>query len=198
MTTPPPISHVTKLYSVQDCKLFPLTADPAGGTPSYGEGVDAPGIQQMVIGGDIEIKSLRGDNRALASNSSLTDITIDVTNAKLSLDALAVILGGVTTDAGAAPARTASWDLTADNAILPPFKIEGVTPPNGVDIIGGDLHWVLYCCQLSKFPALGLAQEDFQVASFSAQANPLVSTGEWISAVINETAVPIDTAATGS
>lgn len=198
MGTPTPaISHVTKLYSVQDAKLFALLSDPDGGTPSYGPGIDAPGIQSMVIGGDIETKSLRGDNRALASNSSLTDITIDVSNAKLSLDALAVLIGGTTTDAGTAPSRTASWDLTADNAILPPFKIEGVTPPNGVDIIGADLHWVLYCCQLSKFPQLGFAQEDYQTASFSAQANPLISTGQWISAVLNETAVAIATAATG-
>jgi hypothetical protein len=188
-----PISRVTKLYSVQDAKISLLTADPAGGSPTYGTPIDVPGIQTMEISGSIEIKRLRGDNGPLASNSSITDVSVAVNHAKLSLDVLAAIVGGAVTDSGTTPAQTSTWDLSADDATLPPFKLEGVTPPNGVDIVGGDLHWVLWKCTLSAFPNLGFSQEDFRIASFSAAADPLLSTGKWISAVINETAVPIPT-----
>lgn len=186
-----PLSRVTKLYSVQDCKISPLTADPASGTATYGTPIDVPGIQTLEITGDVEVKRLRGDNGPLASNSAITNISVAANYAKLSLDVLKTIIGGTVTDTGTTPAQKSSWDLSATDATLPPFKIEGVTPPNGVDIIGGDLHWVLYKCTLSAFPNLGFAQEDFRIASFSASCDPLISTGKWISAVLNETAAAI-------
>lgn len=186
-----PISRVTKLYSVQDAKISPLTADPAGGTATYGTPLDVPGIQEMSISGEIEVKTLRGDNTKLATNSAITNIQVAVTHAKVSLDVLAAIVGGAVTDAGTTPAQTSTWDLSGDDANMPAFKLEGVTPPNGVDIITGDLHWVLHKLTLSAFPDLGFANEDFRVVSFTAAADPLLSTGKWLSAVLNETAAAI-------
>lgn len=187
-----PLSRVTQLYSVQDAKISPLLTDPAGGAATYGTPIDVPGIQTMEISGDVETKSLRGDNGLLANNSVISNIAVSVNHAKLSLDVLAAIIGGTVTDSGTTPAQTSTWDLTQATATLPRFKLEGVTPPNGTDIIGGDLHWVLWRLNLSAFPALGFSQEDYRIASFSANASPLVSTGKWITAVINETAVAID------
>lgn len=187
-----PLSRVTKLYSVQDCKISPLTADPAGGTATYGTAIDVPGIKSLAITGSIETKKLRGDNGPLATNSVLSDVQVAVSHAKLSFDVLAAIIGGTVTDSGTTPAQKSTWALTAATATLPPFKIEGVTPPNGVDIIGGDLHWVLYKCSLTAFPELGFAEEDFRLASFTAAADPLLATGnKWIDAVLNETALAI-------
>jgi hypothetical protein len=187
-----PISRVTKLYSVQDAKIAALLTDPAGGSATYGTIIDVPGIQTMEISGDIETKQLRGDNVKLASNSTISNIQVKVDHAKLSLDVLAAILGGTVTDSGTTPAQKSIWDLTATNATLPPFKLEGVTPPNGVDIVGGDLHWILHKLTLSAFPDLGFSQEDYRVVSFTADADPLLATGnKWISGVLNETAAAI-------
>lgn len=187
-----PISRVTKLYSVQDAKISPLLTDPAGGSATYGTPIDVPGIQTMEISGSIEVKTLRGDNGPLATNSAISNIQVAVNYAKLSLDVLKTIIGGTVTDSGETPAQKSVWALSADTATLPPFRLEGVTPPNGVDIVGGDLHWVLNKLTLSAFPTLGFSQEDFRIASFTANADPLISTGAWISAVLNETAVAID------
>lgn len=186
-----PISRISKLYSVQDAKISPLTADPAGGAAVYGTALDVPGIQEMAITGEVEVKTLRGDNVKLATNAAISNIQVAVTHAKVSLDVLAAIVGGAVTDSGTTPAQKSVWDLSANNANLPPFKLEGVTPPNGVDIVGGDLHWILHNLTLSAFPDLGFANEDFRVISFTADASPLLSTGKWISAVLNETAVAI-------
>ena len=186
-----PLSRVTKQYSVVDAKIAALTADPATGSPTYATVIDVPGIQTMEISGDVEVKTLRGDNVKLASNATISNIQVSVQHAKLSLDVLVAILGGTVTDSGTTPAQKSIWDLTSATATLPPFKLEGVTPPNGVDIVGGDLHWTLHKLTLSAFPDLGFAQEDYRVVSFTADADPLLSNGKWISATLNETAAAI-------
>ncbi|MGW2210117.1 phage tail protein [Streptomyces sp. NPDC001781] len=186
-----PIQRFSRVYSIQDAKIAPLTADPATGTPTYGALIDVPGIKSFEISGDVEVKKLRGDNTQLATNAAISNIQVSVSHAKVSLDVLAAIVGGTVTDSGTTPAQKTSWDLMADNATLPPFKLEGVTPPNGVDIIGGDMHVVLHKLTCSAFPDLGFAEEDFRIASFTADADPLLSNKKWISVVLNETAAAI-------
>lgn len=188
-----PLQRFTRMYGIQDAKISPLTADPATGSPTYGTPLDVPGIKTFEISGYVEVKTLRGDNTKLATNSAITNIQVAVSHAKMSLDVLAAIIGGAVTDAGTTPAQSSTWDLSADDANLPPFKLEGVTPPNGVDLVGGDVHVILHKLTLSAFPDLGFAEEDYRIASFTADADPLQSTGLWISTLINETAVPIVT-----
>lgn len=186
-----PISRVTKVYAIQDAKIAVLTADPAAGSPTYGALIDVPGIKTFEISGDVEVKTLRGDNTKLATNSAITNIQVAITHAKLSLDVLVAILGGTVTESGTTPAQKSVWGLTGSNATMPPFKLEGVTPPNGVDIVGGDMHVVMHKLSLSAFPDLGFAEEDYRIASFTADADPLLSNNKWIDIVLNETAAAI-------
>lgn len=186
-----PTQRFTKVYGIKDAKIAPLTADPSGGSPTYGALIDVPGIKSFEISGDVEVKTLRGDNTKLASDSAISNIQVAVTHAKVSLDVLVAILGGAVTDSGTGTAETARWDLKGATATMPPFKLEGVTPPNGTDLIGGDFHVVLHKLKLAGFPDLGFAEEDYRIASFTADADPLLSTDDWISLVLNETAVAI-------
>ncbi|MFD9752669.1 phage tail protein [[Kitasatospora] papulosa] len=186
-----PLQRFTQVYGIQDAKISPLLTDPAAGTPTYGPAIDVPGIKTYEISGEIEVKTLRGDNKKLSTNSALTNVQVAITHAKMSLDVLAAIIGGAVTDTGTTPAQKTSWDLTGDTATMPPFKLEGVTPPNGVDIIGGDVHVVMHKLTCSAFPDLGFAEEDYRIASFTADADPLLSNGKWLSIVINETAAAI-------
>jgi hypothetical protein len=186
-----PLQRFTRVYGIKDAKIAPLSSDPATGTPTYGALIDVPGIKTYEISGDVEVKKLRGDNVQLATNAAVSNIQVAITHAKLSLDVLTAILGGTVTDSGTTPAQKSVWDLTADTATLPPFKLEGVTPANGVDIVGGDVHVVMHKLTLSAFPDLGFAEEDYRIASFTADADPLLSNGKWISIAINETAAAI-------
>lgn len=186
-----PLQRFTRVYGIQDAKISPLTADPAAGTPTYGAAIDVPGVKSFEISGEVEVKTLRGDNTKLATNSAVTNIQVAITHAKVSLDVLVAILGGTVTDTGTTPAQKSVWDLTGDTATFPPFKLEGVTPPNGVDIVGGDMHVSLHKLTLSAFPDLGFAEEDYRIASFTADADPLLSNKKWISIVLNETATAI-------
>lgn len=185
-----PISRVTKLYAVQDAKIAPLTSDPAGGTPTYGALIDVPGIKSMEISGDIEVKELRGDNTLLDSDSSISNVTVSFPHAKLSLDVLKALISSTVTDSGTTPAQTSVWEM--DNTAKPaPFKLEGVTPVSGGDLIGGDVHFTLHKCILSSFPGIGLAEEDYRTIENEARCVPLISTGKWIKVTINETAAAI-------
>lgn len=186
-----PLQRFTQVYGIQDAKISPLLTDPASGTPTYGTAIDVPGIKTYEISGEIEVKTLRGDNKKLATNSALTNVQVAITHAKMSLDVLTAIIGGDVTDSGTTPAQSSVWDLTGDGVTFPAFKLEGVTPPNGVDLIGGDVHVVMHKLTCSAFPDLGFAEEDYRIASFTANADPLISNDKWISITLNETAAAI-------
>ncbi len=185
-----PLSHVSKVYAVSDAKISKLTADPAGGATTYGTLTDVPGIKEMTIGGNVNTVELRGDNALLDQNSTLGNITVSVSNAKISLDVLAIMLGGTNTDAGTTPSQTSTY-LLKNTDTFSYFKIEAKTPTGGADTPTGDLHYVLHKCILSSFPDLGHAEEDYRIVSFEAIAVPLISNGNHLSIVLNETAAAI-------
>src|SRR5690606_2672598 len=190
-----PISRVTKLYAVEDAKIFPLLSDPEGGTPSYGAGIDVPGIKAMEISGDVEVKELRGDNGLLDSDATISNITVSYPHAKLSLDVLVALIDSEVTDSGATPAEKSKWSLKRGAKPLP-YKLVGKTPTGGGDLVGGDVHFSPMKCVMSSFPGLGLAEEDYRTIGDEARCVPVISPGEWIDIDINGTAIPIPTAAT--
>lgn len=185
-----PISHITKVFAVTDAKLYKLTADPAGGSPTYSTSIDVPGIKKVTIEGDVETKQLRGDNTKLDSDTVLTNITAEIEHAKLSLDALAMMLTQTVTDAGTTPNQTATLDIFGGNVAagvkFAPFKIEAVSASG--DVIGGNVKFVLHKCVLNSLPDMGLEEEDYKTSTFGVDLSPLISNGKWLTPSINETA----------
>lgn len=183
-----PISHVSYTFGTEDAKIAKLTADPAGGTATYGSLVDVPGIKSVTISGNVESKELRGDNQLMAVITKLRDVTATFNHAKLSLDVLPVFFDTTTVDAGITPNMTATWDLAGDDDM----NHFGFTAKAAqADTIGGDVHFTLTKCILSAFPDLGLAEEDFKEHSAAAIAMPRLSDNKWITAAINETSAAL-------
>lgn len=185
-----PLTHVTKVFAVTDCKLYKLTSDPSGGTAVYAAGIDVPGIKSVKISGDVESKQLRGDNTLLDSDTVLTNITAEIENAKLSLDALAMMLTGTVADSGVTPNQKASLDIMGGSATptkFAPFKLSAVSATS--DVIGGNVDFTLHKCVLASFPDLGLAEEDYQTTSAKFNAMPLLANGKWLSIGLNETSL---------
>ena len=179
-----PLEHVSYTYGTEDAKIAKLTADPAGGTATYGSLVDVPGIKFVTIAGTVNRKELRGDHQLLAALSKLTDVTVAFEYAKLSLDALAVFFDTTVTDAGTTPNQTSTWDLDGDNDM----NFFGFTAKvAGADFIGGDVHFTFPKCQLDAFPSMGTAEEDFRTSSTSAIAMPRLADNRWIRVAFNET-----------
>lgn len=179
-----PLSHSTKVYAVKDAKIAPLTADPEGGTTTYGSLIDVPGIRTVGVGGDIENIELRGDQTLLDSDTFLNSITVEFEYAKLNLDALEVWLGGSTADGGSGSTETATWSLLGTDTLFGTWKFEAQV--TSVDTPTGDLHIVLYKCKLSDFPEIGTELDDYQIFSVAATASPRLSDAKWIDVVLNE------------
>ncbi len=184
-----PMSHTSKVFAVKDAKVAKLTADPAGGTTTYGAIVDVPGIRSVSLGGDINTVQLRGDQTLLDSDSVLNNISVTFEYAKLSEDVLAVVMGGAVADTGTTPAQKATWSVLGTDTLFPTFKFEAQVV--SVDSPTGDLHIVLYKCKLSDFPEIGTSLDDYQTFSAAATASPRISDSKWMDLVLAETAYAI-------
>ena len=183
-----PISHVTKVFAAKDAKFYPLTADPASGSPTYGAGIDVPGLKTVTISGDVNSVELRGDNTKLDQSSSMSGISVEVEFAKLSLDILSAIFAAATADSGTTPAQKATWTLLGSTT----FSYVGMTcQAVGADTIGGDVQFAVYKMIPSSFPEMGLEEEDYKTSTIEFEAVPLLSNAKWIGTTLNETAVAL-------
>lgn len=183
------ISHVTKYFGVTDLKVFPMTADPAGGTATYGTAIDVPGVNRIGVDGNVETFILFGDNVQLDADQVLSSITASLVHAKESLDLLPKMLGGTVTDAGSGSTETATWSLLGTDTLFPPFGIRAKLAK--ADLIGGDVHIVLYKCTLSSFPSFGFEEKGYRAFEKGLNVFPRLADSKWADTVINETAVAI-------
>lgn len=183
-----PVSHDTSVFAVKDAKIRKVTADAAGAI-TYGPSVDVPGIKSVSISGDITTAELRGDNRRLDFRSILGGISVEFEYAKLSLDALAVLLGGTVADTGTAPNQVASFSITGSESFSF-FQFEAVSA--GSDAIAGEVVMRLNKCILSEFPDLGMEEEDYATVTVAAEAvKPLATASPWLEVIHRETAVAL-------
>jgi hypothetical protein len=184
MTAP----HIASVYAVKDAKVRKLLTDPTGGTATYGPFVDVPGVKSVGITGDVTTVVLRGDNGPLDQNSSLSGVSCTLNYARLSLDALAVMLSTTVVDAGTGATATASLPISK-GLTFSYFELQAVSVSGGG--VGGDVLFSLPKCILSSFPELGLAEEDYQTQTVGIGAIPRDSDGRWIVPTIRATAALI-------
>lgn len=186
MTTPTPVADqgITKVYAVQHCQIASVLTDVVGAACTYGEWFDVPGIKSLVFSGDMDTKQLRGDNRLIDQQSIITGLTAKFENAKLSLQNLAVMLGGSVTDRTASatvPYTGQGWSMTSDAFPLS-FGMRAVSAAG--DAPGGAVAFVMSKCSLSGFPEIGAAEEDYQIVSGEVNVNPPNGTSAWLDVVI--------------
>jgi hypothetical protein len=168
-----PIAHASVVFDVVDCKVYPLLTDIAGASPTYGAGVDVPGIAEVGVDPNIVSAELKGDARVIAQKGRTDRLSFSGTYGKLSGDVLAVILGGSITDSGTTPNQIAAYRLSSP-ASLPYFKIEFKI--DDVEEGIGDLRVVLYKCKLTGGTLIGSSSDNFGQPSFDADAIALNGT----------------------
>lgn len=179
-----PISHNTRLYSVKDAKIYPMTADPEGGSPTYGSAIDLPYIREVGFDGDVATAEMRGDNGKSMKESTYGGATLSLEWGKLSLDAQAAIMGGTVTDAGTTPNQTATLAHKTTDA-LGHWKFEAQVGKG--DIVGGDVHLICYKCIASGFATLGFTNEDFEAQTVEATCEGRIADDKDWDVVIYET-----------
>jgi hypothetical protein len=185
MTTPTPVADqgITKVYAVQHAQIAAVVTDAVGAAVTYDEWFDVPGIKSLVLSGDMDTKQLRGDNRLIDQQSIITGLTASFENAKLSLQNLAVMLGGSVSDR-TTPYAGSGWSLQSD-AFPESFGLRAISAAG--DAPGGAVAFVMSKCSLSGFPEIGAAEEDYQIVSGEVNVNPPVGTSPWLDVIIMDT-----------
>ncbi|QOR55620.1 MAG: tail protein [Phage 66_12] len=187
VATPLASQGITKVYAVQHAQIAQLLTDVAGSAPTYGEWLDLPGIKSFKITGEMETKTLRGDNRLIDSQSVLTGMSASFEHAKISLIALQVMLGGSVPATKTVPYAGMGWVLPT-SAFPKSFGLRVASAAS--DAPGGAVLFDMSRCSLSKFPELGAAEEDYQIVSAELNINPPVGTGNWLGITIVDTYTP--------
>lgn len=162
-----PLAHASVIFDVNDAKVYPLLTDVAGASPTYGVGVDVPGIAQVAVNPNIISAELKGDARVIAVRGRTDRLTFSATYGRLSGDVMATILGATVTDSGTTPNQLAAFRLKSP-APLPYFKIE--VQIQDVEEGIGDLRVVLYKCKITGGSILGTSTDNFGQPTFDADA----------------------------
>ena len=130
-------------------------------------------------------KQLPGDESILDIYSRLDKVEWSIEYGIISLDALAVFIGGKVTAAGETPAQTQTYKLNQKD--LPGyFKMEAKTDYADVD----DVHFMFYKCKCTSFEYT-LEGEEYATISASGNAIPTRNNGDVLDIVFNETAQEI-------
>ena len=190
IATPIADQGISKIYAVQHCQVAAVLTDPVGALVTYSEWFDVPGIKVLELSGDMDTKELRGDNRLIDQSSIITGLTAKIEHAKVSLQVLAVLLGGTVADktvVAGSPYAGKGWSLTQASSPKA-FGMRCISA--AADTPGGAVAFVMSKCSLSGFPELGAAEEDYQTVSLEANVNPPFGTSTWLDVVIMDTYTP--------
>ena len=125
----------TYVFGVDDCKLFPISAD-TDTTFTCEDGIDVPGIKQISITPNVELKSLTGDEMTVATKVKQPDVACTIEFAELSQEILAAITGGTVVEG------SGNSTFRVEEGNDPPyFQLQAKI--NGVDY-AGDMHIIIY------------------------------------------------------
>ena len=155
------VSKKTALLGVDDCKIYPVTADTSS-TFTCGTGVDVPGIKQISVTLEVDEKELTGDERTLATSAKIKSVTFNTEYAKLSQEVLAILAGGTQTSA------TNSETFRVDETSLPSYFQLQAQIKNADDLNGGDCHIIIYKAKATALPING-TEGDFATYTFDGR-----------------------------
>ena len=173
------VSAETKVLGINDAKISKLLTDTSIET-TYNAPIDVPGIQSLKVNPKFLEKELKGDEQILDVYSKLVSVDWSFEGAKISLPALAVLMGGTVISEGTTPAGKQTYNVkTTDRP--PFFKIEGQSTYTDA----GDIHVILHKCKASKVD-YELKGEDYAVVSASGRGIGTTFTGDIKDIIINE------------
>jgi len=161
------ITTVTKVYGVDDFKLFPITQDDAEGF-ECGAAIDGVGVKQVSLTFEADEKDLTGDEMTLDTIAKVKSVTVSTEVAKLNLEAMALFTGGtLTTDTDAATLSIGSNASGNQKYFQAQFQIKTT------DNEGGDLHYIVYKAKATATPING-TEDDY--ATFTIDCKGVYTT----------------------
>lgn len=161
------IQTITKVYGVDDFKMFPVTQDDTAGF-KCGDAIDGVGVKQVSVTFEADEKDLTGDEMTLDTISKIKSVTVSTEVAKLNLDAMALFTGGnVTSSTNSSTLSIGSSASGNQKYFQAQFQIKTT------DNEGGDLHYVIYKAKATSTPING-TEDDY--ATFSIDFKGVFTT----------------------
>lgn len=158
------LKTVTKLFGVDDAKLFPITEDSEANF-TCAAGIDLPGVRQISLTYEMEEKSLTGDEKVLEISNKIKSVTFNMEYAKLSLEVLAQLTGGKYSTSGTGDDEKATFSFGGGN--LPGyFQLKAQILDTNNE--GGDVHFCIYKAKATAVPINGV-QDDFATLKFDGK-----------------------------
>lgn len=157
-----------KIIGVKEIKLARLTANSEDVALTFDALIDIPGPKSIKATRKTVVKECKGAGRKLGRYEKVDGYDLEFSNAKVPLDALALVNGGQIITTGTSPNQINAYVETGDN-IGGSFKMEYV--PEKVDEIGvGDVHRIFYCVNGS----LNIEEKegDYATCNFKGEAIP--------------------------
>lgn len=176
---------VTSLFDVADAKVWPLLTDDIGGTPTWGEGVDVPGINQVSVEPELISAVLKGDARTLARRARIDSFNFSFGYSQLNLAVLGLLWNAQVTEEG----ETTRTLESGENNKLPYIAV-GFSILDADQGIGAVNVYGLKT-QITATNAFDQSTESFGGRSFGVAAIPLSSTGRMFRVVMHDTAAPL-------
>lgn len=167
-------------YGLRDVKVAPM--DPAG---VVGTMVDLPNSQTLSFTENEDFQELRGDDKVVAKRGSGPTVDWELDNGGISLEAYAIMNGGLVVSSGTTPAMKKKYSKKGTDS-KPDFWAEG----QAMSESGGDFHVVLYRCKADGGIEGELADGEFWVTSASGTGFANLNN-DLYDLVQNETAVAI-------
>lgn len=175
-----PAPHQTVVYDVHDFRVRSILTDPVGGSATYGASwVDVPGISSVSLDPNFITQELKGDAKVIAKKGRIDKFGVSATYGKLSVDVLAVVLGGSVSDV------TDPTDYTADgvaDAAYYAFSgenslqyFQGAFKIDDVELGLSSLQVVLHKCQLTGGTLITGQTDNFGQPTLNLDVIPLES-----------------------
>lgn len=183
------VDHDSIVYDVHDCKLYPLTAD-SGASPTYGTGIDVPGIFAVTFNPNFVSSELKGDARILDRRSRVDSFNFSATYSKLSLDVLDVLLETTLNDVGATPNQRA--DLIVEGGNEPPY-FGIVVQLEDTDIDIGAIRLVVYKAKVTGGTLVTSQSDTYGQPTFDASGIATDSHNRMAMLQFFETEAPVPT-----
>lgn len=169
-----PQSGIVPLFGAADAKVFKMTGDVQGGSTTYQNGIDVPGVQVLDISPEFTNVELRGDNQVVDIYTRNKKIKGKLGWAKMAIEVLQTMFGGTISDTGEG---TASQRKTIDfyGTDIPGYwKLHLVVDYTGSENSGEGFGVVLYKCKLTNFQ-ISYSDEKYASISVDFEAIPQLS-----------------------
>lgn len=161
------IQTVTKVYGVDDFKLYPITQDDTEGF-ACGTAIDGVGVKQVSITFEADEKELTGDEMTLDTMAKVKSITVSTELAKLNLEAMELFTGGTLTNSTDSATLSIGSNASGNQKYFQAqFQIKTT------DNEGGDLHYIVYKAKATSTPING-TEDDY--ATFTIDLKGVYTT----------------------